>query len=208
MEIQIDELGWTRYLNGEAGALENIEAVIAGFERRALRDGGATDTNLIRVAAKAYRHKAAMLAESDFAESQRSMLRAAELANRLTGRDRQAQLAHATFGRAQIVAMHLGITESGDIDLRDQARMDLITSAIRLAQEAQEDYEDMRDYGRVAKALTLRVRLMSAKGDRVGAQMLAPLRDRAVQASNWSRDGADARMVGLPRRRLGCVSFH
>ncbi len=189
ISILIDDLGWAKYLLGDPGCRDNIRKGIEYAQSSPSTD----DLKRRLLEAKAHRHLGVIassedhiFARNEFEVADRILLSVKKLAPR----EAEIELTHIKHAKALAAASYLGINQSGKIRPGDKDAEKLIKEALNWIRDAKEGFRALSDQGRYAKSLVLEVRLLEAANDEYQAKLLAPVRDRAMSASVWSRPDA------------------
>ncbi|MFH8616931.1 hypothetical protein ACH4E8_17885 [Streptomyces sp. NPDC017979] len=189
--VLIDDLGWANYLLGNEEAVPNIQRAIARLNDLPSESFDPRKSLLI---AKAHRHlgviktgQSGALVNSEFEQARRVL----ENIQSQAADEVHIDLTHLAHAEALAITSMLGVNTSGTIRPSDTEGTQLLRRADVLARQAAEAFRNAGDQGRYAKSLVLEVRILEALHEVETARQLAPLRDRAVAASVWSRpDGA------------------
>lgn len=197
LSIMIDELGWTRYLLGYNSGIESIDEAIRRLDN--IEGHGKLTPALRVVATKAYRHRGVILSASSPQESATAFDRAETLANGIESvSQKQANLAHIAFARAQAIATRYGISHHGQLDLSDMTAVGEVDDAIQLVRDTLHEYEELEDVGRQTKCRYLEVRLLRARQRDDEARLVEPDLNRLLKTSIWSRPDAMNYIAGRP----------
>jgi hypothetical protein len=188
-EILVDDLGWGNYMRAErALALQNIDHGRRVAES-ALGSNPPRADDLTITVAKAVRHRALICADADHGPPDDSLDTALALLNGLTSRDDvvKREIGQIHHARALLVAIRLGISESGAIDSADAGGHNDLRDALESVKRASQAFHELGDQARYTKALFLQVRLLNASGLELEARQVRAVRDRALATSDWSR---------------------
>ncbi|MFF0824169.1 hypothetical protein ACFYUR_27660 [Micromonospora haikouensis] len=194
--ILIDDIGWANYLLGRDVAVVNIERGIRYGEQLPTGFGEPRRSLLL---AKAHRHlgvirtaREGRLAEFDFDRAGELLAGVAASAPA----EVRVDVAHVDHARALAITTMLGVNNAGTIRSSDAEGTAALRRALDLVRRARDAFQVESDQGRYAKSLVLEIRILEALHEDVEARQLAPLRDRAVAASVWSRPAGAAFITG------------
>ncbi|MBQ1017930.1 hypothetical protein KBX71_08635 [Micromonospora sp. D93] len=160
--ILIDDLGWALHESGDTQtALANINEALSIIDDKIAASG--TSDTLIDLKIKALRHTANMCASSSkLDDARRAFDEPRRLAQLLPVPDHDLQNAQLDHSEAYVILGHLEarVGTTGQIDPSGALGI-LLAEAVALAEGAEESFATLVDSEREAKALSLKVRLLS-----------------------------------------------
>lgn len=160
--ILIDDLGWSLYKAGDASAAEdNIEEALRIIDEVLSNDPD--NSTYVSLKAKAIRHLSNIRADRlALTEARKQFIAAREVADRLTGVERDHHVAQLQHSEAEVILNDLerDLTPSGQIDPSGRLAT-LLYEAIALAEDAEKTFNSLGDAEREAKVLKVRVQLLA-----------------------------------------------
>lgn len=199
MSILIDDLGWAKYLLGNAAGASNIAEALTEGDRV---PAGQRDDEWALLMAKAQRHLGVIETEAT-GRLATTRFDAAEayLAGVKHSRAAEIDLAHVHYARALALFAAAGNAGPSEASMAVADEEPLLRQALAEVRLGRDGFQEASDQGRYAKALVLEVRLLRALGEPDSAARLAKIRDRAVRESVWSRPAGRKYIAGRPMPR-------